>query len=186
MRHISDKIAEFVFEELSAAEMLEAQTHLAGCPECRREAEAFQHTHALLRTSQDVEPPRRVMFEAEKPAFSWAWQWLSPAGAAIAASLLTAVLMRPDAPVPVTQPVQPVVVERPAASQPVDYDRIIGELRRTLATELEKRDATQSKEINLVRTQLAYLESLQGAIRRETMQNAMSIAQLAESSEGQD
>jgi len=148
MTHLTDKIAEFVFEELSPSEMAGARQHLAECDDCRRQVAQLQHTYTILKATPDVEPPRPVIFEFEKPArLSRAWLWLSPAGAAIAASLLTAILMRP-APEPA-----------PALDQVV---------------------VEQSKEIELLRTQVDYLERLQMAIRRDTMENTTSIQQLAE------
>ena len=189
MEHMTDKIAEFVFGDLSASETSSAKQHLADCSDCRLEVEAFQHTHAILRMSPDVEPPRRILFEASRPAAkTWIWQWLSPAGAAIAASLLTAVLMRPEVQPGPPQPAEPAIVRlQPApAVQPIDSDRVIAEFRALLTSELRKRDAAQTSELEAVRTQLAYLESLQLAMRRETMQNTMSIVQLAERSEDQE
>jgi hypothetical protein len=74
--------------------------------------------------------------------------------------------------------------------QPVDYERIIGELRasqeKLLANELKKRDTAQSKELQRLRSEIAYLDSVQAAIRRETYENASSIQLLAQKSESQD
>jgi anti-sigma factor RsiW len=194
MTHLTDKIAEFVFNELSGAEAAEAERHLAGCSDCRGEVEAFRRTRALLRALPDAEPPRRIVFETEKPAVpSWVWRWLSPAGAAVAASVMTALLMTPAAP-PAAQPVERIVVERNPAAQPVDYGRIVSEIRASqekllaseLQKELQKRDAAQTTEIQRLRTELAYLESLQLKIHRENIENASSIQLLAQKSESRD
>src|SRR5262249_46298876 len=85
--HISEKLAEFIFEELPAAEMEEARRHLSGCADCREHVARFQQTLATLRTAPDLEPPRNVGFEFEKPAAARIWRWL-PAGVALAAVLL--------------------------------------------------------------------------------------------------
>src|SRR5436190_23660522 len=92
MTHLTDKIAEFVFGELSASEMTEGQRHLAQCPDCRQQVERFQGTYAMLKTSPDTEPPRRVLFEFEKrPTSAWIWRWLAPmaTSAAVAVAIVT-------------------------------------------------------------------------------------------------
>src|SRR6476619_7723192 len=91
MRHLGEQITDFVFGELSAIEMNEARQHVAECAECRKAVEQFQHTHAMLRTSPDVEPPRRIVFEVEKRPSVFAWRWLAPVG--VAAALIIAVLL---------------------------------------------------------------------------------------------
>src|SRR5580692_2320856 len=139
MSHLSERIAEFVFEELSAPEMTEAKRHLAECADCREQVDRFQTTHAMLRTSTDIEPPRRIMFEFEKPrAAAWIWRWLAP----MAASAGVAIAIVSFAPRPQPQIVERIVQQQaaaqpvPAAAQPADYQKIISELN-----ELKKRDA---------------------------------------------
>jgi anti-sigma factor RsiW len=178
--HLSEKIAEFVFDELSAPETAEAERHLAQCSDCRQQVEQFQTTHAMLRTSTDVELPRRIMFEFEKPRVtSWVWRWLAPM-AASAAVAFAVVNLTPH------QQVQPQVVERvvekqvvaqsqPSAAEPVDYQKI----QAWLTTELNKRDGIQAKELMRVRGDLALLDSYQRAVEKETWNNASSIQLLA-------
>ena len=67
MSHLNEKIAEFIFGELSEQEMADAQRHLAQCSDCREQVEQFQTTYAMLKSSPDAEPPRRILFEFEKP-----------------------------------------------------------------------------------------------------------------------
>jgi anti-sigma factor RsiW len=149
--HLTEKLAEFVFEELPMPEMAEGRRHLAECSDCREQVEQFQSTHAMLRTSVDVEPPRRIMLEFEKPRVaSWMRRWLAPmaASAAVALAVVTFV-PRP----------QPQIVE--------------------LANELKKQSAAQEKEILRVRGELALLDSYQRATERETIDNGSSIQLLA-------
>ena len=41
MSHLSGKLAEFIFEELSASEMAETKRHVAECSDCREQVEQF-------------------------------------------------------------------------------------------------------------------------------------------------
>jgi anti-sigma factor RsiW len=197
MKHLGEQITDFVFGELSSIEMDEARRHLADCGECRKAVEQFQHTHAMLRTSPDVEPPRRIVFEVEKRPFVLAWRWLAPL--AVAAALVIAVLLA--APMQVqwhdsqmtisfgklpAQPV-PAVVQTasvPASVQPVDYDRILKEVQNTqqawLVSELKRYDAMQRTEIERLRGQLLYTDNMQKMIAQQGNENAASIQRLAD------
>src|SRR2546427_10404948 len=84
MSHITEKLTEFIFEELSPPEMAEAKRHLTECSNCRDQVDRFQQTLALLRTAPEIEPPRNIVFEFEKPVAGRLWRWL-PAAVAIAA-----------------------------------------------------------------------------------------------------
>jgi hypothetical protein len=92
MSHITERIAEFVFEELSTLEMTKAQRHVAQCAECREQVERFQQTLAILKTSPMLDPPRNIVFEVEKRRTQRMWTWV-PAMAAIAALLLITVAL---------------------------------------------------------------------------------------------
>ena len=92
MSHISEKLAEFIFEELPGPEMAEARLHLTGCANCREQVHRFQQTLAILKTSPDVYPPRNIVFEVEKRRVSRFWA-LFPAAAAIAALLFITVAL---------------------------------------------------------------------------------------------
>jgi hypothetical protein len=126
----------------------------------------------------DAEPPRRIVFEVERPAFvSWAWRWLAP----MAASAAVALAIVSMAPRPQQQVIERVVVQQPAATatpvaaQPIDYERIINELR----DDIQKRDAAQRKEIQRVRGELAFVESQQWVARRNDAEIQASIQQIA-------
>jgi hypothetical protein len=182
MRHVTDKIAEFVFADLSETEMAETKRHLSQCLDCRQQVEQFETTRMMLETSPDVEPPRRIMFEFEKPRVAaWMSRWLAPMAASAAVAFAV---------VHFTPPQQPQVIERivtqPAAqpsAQPIDYQMIINELRASeqvwLANELKKQDTSHSRELQRVRTELAVLDGYQRASEREILDNSSSIQLLA-------
>jgi anti-sigma-K factor RskA len=178
MPHLKEKVAEFIFGELSAQEMADAQNHLAQCADCRQQVEHFQTTYAMLKTSHDVEPPRRIMFEFDKPrAAAWIWRWLGP----MAASAAVAAAVASFTPRPQSQPqIIQRIVQQPgpaaaAASQPVDYQQMIDDLR----AELKKRDTQQVKEFQRVRGEMALWEAYQLKLERDTDSNASQIQLLA-------
>ena len=187
MSHLSNKLAEFIFEELSASDMAEAKRHVAECSDCREQVEQFQRTHAMLRALPDLDPPRHVIF-APPERLSWLrrfqWRLAVPVSAAVALIIAILIALSPNP--------APVIVSVPAPAPPavqaqnVDYDRIIGELRQServwLAGELDKRD----KEIQRLRGELAYYDYLQRTVLKETWDNASSIQLLAKRSESQD
>jgi anti-sigma-K factor RskA len=176
MPHLTEKVAEFIFGELSAQEMAEAQSHLTQCSDCRQQVEQFQTTYAMLKTSPDAEPPRRILFEFEKPrASAWIWRWLAPmaASAAVAAVVVT-FTPRPQQP---PQVIERVVQQQASApqAQPVDYQKIIDGLRE----EIKQRDAAQASQLQQVRHDVALLDYYQRSVERETWGNAATIQQLA-------
>jgi anti-sigma factor RsiW len=177
MTHLTDRIAEYVFEELSASEMVEARRHLTACPECHSQIEQFQLTYASLKTSADVEPPRRIMFEFERPrVVSWLQRWLAPMAAA-AVIALAVVHFAPPAP---PQIVERVVLQQmaaqpaPPAAQPVDYAQILSELDA-----LKKRDAAHTKEIQQVHSAIVWLDENQRVVHRQTEQSLAGIQVLS-------
>lgn len=187
MSHLSEKLAEFVFGELSTFEMAEAKRHLADCADCRQQVEQFQRTHALLKASPDVEPPRRIIFEVEKPVFTpWVWRWAGPMAASAAVALAIVTFMPVRQPAPVERIVTVGAVSgRPGGSESapkVDYEKI----QVWLTAEMNKRDLAQRKEIQRVRGELALLDSLQRAVYKETLENASTIQLLAQKSESQE
>jgi len=92
MSHLTDKVAEFVFDELSSGERAEAVKHLTECAPCREQVEQFEHTLHQLKASPDLDLPRDIVFESEKPSAARFWRWL-PATAAIAALLLVTIAL---------------------------------------------------------------------------------------------
>jgi anti-sigma-K factor RskA len=176
MPHLTEKVAEFIFGELSAQEMAEAQRHLTQCSDCREQVEQFQTTYAMLKTSPDVEPPRRILFEFEKPrASAWIWRWLAPmAASAAVAALVVTFTPRPQQP---PQIIERVVQQQAAApqAQPVEYQKIIDDLRE----EIKQRDAAQARQLQEVRHDVALLDNDQRAVQRGTWENSRSIQLLA-------
>jgi hypothetical protein len=182
MRHVTDKIAEFVFAELSETEMVETKRHLAQCADCREQVGQFETTRMMLKTSPDVEPPRRILFEFERSRVAtWMWRWLAP----MAASAAVAFAVVQFTPRPQPQIVEHVVTQpavQPAA-EAVDYQRIINELRAServwLANELTKQNLSHARELLRVRGELDQLEGYQRASYREIVDNSRSIQLLA-------
>ena len=182
--HVKERLAEFVFGELSASEMAEGRRHLTECADCRQQVELFQHTHAMLKTSPDAEPPRRIIFEVEKKSVApWVWRWLAP----MAASAAVALAVVSVAPRPQPQIVERVIQQQAAAqpaAQPIDYEKIISELRASqevwLASELKKREVEQAREIQRVRGDVAQLDAYQQRLYRDNAENKASIQYLAQ------
>jgi hypothetical protein len=182
MSHLTEKLAEFVFGELSPSEMADAKRHLADCPACRTHLDEFQQTYAMLKASPDTEPPRRIIFEIEKQSFApWIWRWIGPMAASAAVALAVVQLS------PVREPqIVERVVQQPAAGppavQPVDFRIVIDELQATqrewLAGELRKRDAEISKEFVRVRGEQDSLYIYQRRTDRDNAELQASIQPL--------
>jgi hypothetical protein len=192
MAHLNDKLADFFYEELPASEMVEARRHVAECGECRTQLQLFEKTHLALKALPEAEPPRRVVFAPGARPARWGvldWRFLAPMAAAVAALVLAVMPARSPAPAPV-----PVAVTAPASApvvpqaqpQNIDYDRIVDQVRQAdrawFADQLAKRD----REIRQLEGQLAYYESYQRTIVKETMENASSIQLLAQRTPSQD
>jgi hypothetical protein len=148
MTHLGDRITDFIFGELSATEMEELRRHVSECAECRSQVQQFEHTRAMLKTSPDVDPPRRIVFEVERPASVRRWQWLAPVG--IAAAILLTVLIAAPIQVQWNESQLTIAFGRaPAAptSQPLqeaNYERIDRDMRQ-LQAQLEYLDAQQQE-----------------------------------------
>jgi len=202
MTHLGERITDFVFGEMSAAEMAEAKQHVAGCPDCLKQVQQLEHTRQLLKAAPDVEPPRQIVFEVErKPAagWSWSWSWLMPVGAAAAfalvvllvvpiqlqwnASQVTIAFGKAPAPVAVPAPA-PAIVPQPVATPVVDYGRIAKDLQTSqqawLEQEVARRMAGQTTEIQRLKGQMTYLAVNQQAVERANIENSSSIQVLAE------
>jgi len=212
MAHLNDKLADFFYEELPASEMVEARRHVAECGECRTQLQLFEKTHLALKALPEAEPPRRVVFAPGARPARWGvldWRFLVPMAAAVAALVLAVMPARSPAPAPVpvavtapapvpvavTAPAPvPVAVTAPASApvvpqaqpQNIDYDQIVDQVRQAdrawFADQLAKRD----REIRQLEGQLAYYESYQRTIVKETMENASSIQLLAQRTSSQD
>ncbi len=190
MAHLlKDRLAEFFYGELPLSEMTEARRHVTECAECRGQVEQFERTHLALKASPDLDPPRQIIFAppAVQPArsiFDWhVWAPLSTAAAALVISILVAMTPQPAVVSVSAPPPAPAPVIVPAQDVTIDYDRIVSEVRRSerawTAGELEKRD----REIRMLRGELAYYESYQRAMRKETLENSSSIQLLAQRTE---
>ena len=92
MSHVTEKLAEFIFEELPESQMAEAKRHLQDCANCREQVDRFQQTLSMIKADPDLEPPRNIVFEFEKPVRSRFWRWF-PATAAVAAMLLLTIAL---------------------------------------------------------------------------------------------
>src|SRR6516162_7003510 len=92
--HLNDKLAEYVYEELSPAEMTEARRHIATCAECKSRVDDFQQIHHSLKAMPDLDPPRRVVIpavrETRRSVFA-PLRWLAPIG--VAAALVLALVV---------------------------------------------------------------------------------------------
>ena len=199
MGHLNERITGYIFNELPSAEMAEARAHVAGCKDCRQEVEWFERTHSMLMTSQDVSPPRSVVFEFAKPAPapSGFWKWVAPMaaaavlvmGVALAApiqiqwkdSQLTIAFGKAPASSPSAVPVVERVVEK-AVAEPVDYARI----QKLINDEVVRKDVARTKDIQRLRGELAYVEGLQQATERGVMGAEASIAMLVPRSPSED
>jgi hypothetical protein len=196
MAHLGERTTDYLFGELSSAEMEEAHRHIAECAGCRQEVEQLRRTHAMLKASPDVEPPRQIVFEFEKRPAPIAWRWLAPIG--VAAALVIAVLIAAPMqiqwhdsqltiafgklPASQVEPAPAIVAPAPAA-QPIDYDRIIKEVQNSqqawLMNELKRHDEVQNLEIERLRGQLLYMANMQKNIEKQGIENASSIQTLA-------
>jgi hypothetical protein len=137
--------------------------------------EHFRSTYNMMKSSPDVEPPRRIMFEFEKPRqAAWLWRWLAPmAASAVVAFAVVTLTPRPQAPPQIVREVQQ---QLPApVPAPVDYQAVIDQLR----SELRARDVAQSKDIRRVRGEMDEMAETQQQIRRDIIYNQADIQQLA-------
>jgi len=188
MAHLNDKLADYFYEELPASEMVEARRHVGECGECRAQIQLFERTHLALKRLPDAEPPCRVVFTAPERRVRWAildWRFLAPMAASLAALIIaimpasTAARAPVPAPVTISAPAPVPVVTQPQAP-PIDYDRIVQQVRQSdrawFADQMAKRD----KEIRQLEGQLAYYESYQRTMLKETWQNASTIQLLAQ------
>jgi hypothetical protein len=190
MGHLNDKLADFYYEELPASEMVQARRHVAECGECRAQLQLFEKTHLALKQLPDAQPPRHVVIAEPEPRVRWGvldWRFLAPMAAAVAALVIA--IMPASSPRPAAVPVvvgtpAPVPVVTPA--QAIDYDRIVDQVRRSerawFTEQLEKRD----REIRQLQGELAYYESYQRTLVKETWENASTIQLLAQRTSSRD
>ena len=209
MSHLEDRLAEFVFEELSEPEMEQARRHVAQCLECQGRVTGFQRVRESLERVPDVDVPRRVVFVESEASSKRSWLptgWLVPIGAA-AAFVLVVLLIVPmqldwrdggvtiafgnmpavPAPAPQPAPIQELALE-PAS---IDYARLADDvaaldrawLEAELNTRLSAINSEYQSDMRSVRGEMDYLVRLQEAATRDTIENSTNILLLAERSQ---
>lgn len=188
MAHLEDRVADFFYGELSASEMSTARHHLSECADCRVQVANFERTHLALKASPDQDPPRHIVF-APPERRPWRsvldWPAALPTLSALAALIIAVMVAIRPVPVPasVSTPAPAPVV---AQAQSVDYNRIIDGVRQSerawLVGELEKRD----RQIQRLQGELAYYESFQRNVLKQTLENASSVQLLAQHAQSQD
>ncbi len=184
MAHLKDKLAEFFYNELSPLEMADAKRHIDEWADCRLQVEQFEKIHVTLRSAPDWDPPRNIVF-SEPNRRSWiAWfDWRPLAASTAAAALIAAVAIRF---LPALPP-QPVFVPAPAPAvvqaAKIDYDQIINEVRQSERTWVAKELQTRDQEIQRLRAEVAYYDSFQRAVMKETLENGSAIQLLAQRTE---
>ena len=165
MSHITELLPEFLFEELPAAEMGKARMHLAECASCREQLDRFQQTLGMLKAVPDVDPPRDIVFEFEKPAFSRFWRWF-PAAAAVAALLVITIALAGR-----------VHMQWQDSQLTIAFGQPITAVQKDQAAEL-------AADLQRVKGYLAFLDNRQQAVERDTIviKSRMQPASLAQGS----
>ena len=189
MAHLKDKVADFFYKELSAAEMTDATRHFEDCSDCRRELQQFERMHMVLRSAPDFDPPRNIVLSEPQPSAWLRWfDWRPIAVSTAAAALVAGVIVRLSpvpAPAPAILPPTLPAVAAPVSVQAekIDYDRIVNTVRESdrqwLAGVLQSRD----REIQRLRAEVAYYDTFQRAVMKETLENGSAIQLLAQRTE---
>jgi predicted anti-sigma-YlaC factor YlaD len=160
MSHVTEKLAEFIFEELPAPEMAEATRHLSECPNCREQVDRFQQTLAMLKAAPDLEPPRHTVFEFEQPRLRRLWRWF-PAATAVAGLLVMTIALAGR-----------LHVQWHDSQLTVAFGQAIPTAQTDPAGEL-------ATEIQRMKGHLAYLESQQQRVERNTTAIAAALEPIA-------
>jgi len=160
MSHVTEKLAEFIFEELPAPEMVEARRHLSECANCREQVNRFQQTLTMLKAAPELEPPRNLVFEFEKPVASRFWRWF-PAAAAVAAIVVLTVALAGG-----------VHVDWRDSQLTIAFGKTVPPAQANQAAEL-------ATEIQRMKGYLAYLEGRQQKSERDTMEIASRLQPMA-------
>src|SRR5262245_41828246 len=159
MSHITEKLAEFIFEELPPLEMAEARRHVAECSDCRQQLARFDQTLAVLKAAPDLEPPRNIVFEFDKPAITRMWRWF-PAVAALAAVLLMTIALAGR-----------VHVQWRDSQLTIAFGQTI--------PAVDPNQAALAEQIQRLQGHLAYLEDRQQRVESDTIATASQIQLLA-------
>ena len=115
----------------------------------------------MVKVLPDVDPPRSIVFEFEKPPVSRLWRWLVPAAAAISLFIIAIVLAGN------------IHVQWRDSQLTIAFGQII--------TPAETDQAALAMEIQRLQGQLAYLEDRQQKIERDSVATASTISLLAQS-----
>ena len=156
MSHVTEKLAEFIFEELPAAEMAAARRHVSECANCRDQVDRFQQTLSLLQAAPQLEPPRDIVFEFARPVANRFWRWF-PAATAIAALIVMTVALAGRVHVQWHDSQLTIAFGQPIPAAPADQT------------------AELTAELQRVKGPLAYLENRQQAVERDTIVIAARI-----------
>jgi hypothetical protein len=184
MAHLKDKLADFFYNELSVVEMTDARRHIEECADCRTHLQEFERMHVVLRSAPDWDPPRNIVFSEPQrsPRFAW-FDWRPIAASTAVAALVAGIMIRMTpavAPTPVPPPAVPAPIVQ---TQKIDYDEIINNVRQSerewMAGQLQSRD----REIQRLRAEVAYYDSFQRAVMKETFENGSAIQLLAQRTE---
>jgi len=159
MSHITEKLAEFIFEELPPPEMAEARRHVAECAYCREQLARFEQTLAMLKAAPDLEPPRDIVFEFDKPVMTRLWRWF-PAVAALAAILLVTIALAGR-----------VHIQWRDSQVTIAFGQNI--------PAVDPNQAALTAEIQRLQGHLAYLEDRQQRVESDTIATASQIQLLA-------
>ena len=156
MSHVTEKLAEFIFEELPAAEMTAARRHVSECANCRDQVDRFQQTLSLLQATPQLEPTRNIVFEFARPVVSRFWRWF-PAATAVAALILMTVAL--------------------AGRVHVQWhdSQLTIAFGETIPAAPPDQTAEIAAELQRVKGHLAYLQNRQQAVERETVVIAARI-----------
>jgi hypothetical protein len=180
-----------VYGDLTGPESEAAAAHLGGCPACRVEADALRRTRAALDAvpSPEVAVPAAAVFRAEAARQARAlrrWKRAAVAATALAATLLVALLARPEIRVDGgalvvrwkdPAPPEPTVVYVPQpAADPQQAERLeaLAQLVRAFAEAAEARDRDRRAEIVALRTRFDVL-AVQGQARWQDIQRDMGV-----------
>jgi hypothetical protein len=185
MSHLGEKITDYLMGEMPAAEKAAAEAHLGQCSLCAGKLEEFSHTYALLQAVPDAEPPRPLVFAAEKriarPATgSRAWRWLTPALSAAAASIITALVLIPEPSNSLESGLPVNVATSSTDPSSVDVQKILREFsvsnEQSLAAGLDER---RRQALQQAQSEMVYWERQQRAASRGALDTARTIQLLA-------
>ena len=165
MSHLGERITDYVFEELSPAEMAEARTHVAQCGECRMAVEHFQRTRLLLQSAPDVDPPRSAaLVFGKRPGRTWTWRWIAPMSAAAVLVLVVALFV-------------PVQVQYRNSQFTIAFGKPQPSQPKQPSAETQNAEAIQQ-----LQDQVKFLKGLQDGQQREIYATAAYVQQLAQRS----